>query len=177
MQTKDIKGYENLYSIDEAGNVFSYRSNRYLKWHDDGNGYQYVELCKNKHRVCKKVHRLVAEHFLPNPNNFSDVNHKDENKMNNTVENLEWCSTKYNNNYGTRTKRVTKSNLNNPSFSKEVIATDKSTGEEKIFPSVREAARFCGNVNKSSNIQACLAGRQKSAYGYFWRYNTDWGRD
>lgn len=170
MKVTDIKGYENLYSIDEAGNVFSYRSNRYLKWHDDGKGYQYVELSKNKHRVCKKVHRLVAEHFLPNPNNLPEVNHKDENKMNNSVDNLEWCTTNYNVNYGTRTDRATDTNLNNPNFSKEIIGINKTTEEEIVFPSVREAARFCGDVKRSSNIQACLAGRQKSAYGYYWKY-------
>lgn len=169
---KDIPGYENLYSIDTQGNVFSYRSNRYLKWHSAGRGnYQYVELSKNGKRQCKKVHRLVAENFIDNPNNLPCVNHKDENTMNNSIDNLEWCTYEYNNNYGERIKRVTDSNLNNPAFSKTVIGINIKTKKEIEFPSVREAARFLGDVKRSSNIQACLAGRQKTAYGYIWKYS------
>ena len=167
---KDIQGYENLYTIDDKGNVFSFRSNRYLKWHDDGSGYQYVQLFKNGKRKCKKVHRLVAEHFLKNPDNLPQVNHKNENKKNNSVDNLEWCTANYNNNYGNRIKKATQSNLNNPAFSKKVIAINKITGEKIVFPSAREGARYVGDVKKSSNIVACLMGRQKSAYGYFWKY-------
>lgn len=166
---KFIPGYQNLYTADEHGNVFSVTTGRQIKWYNDGNGYYYVQLYKNGHRKCKKVHRIVAETFLPNPNNLPEVNHKDENKANNDISNLEWCTSQYNHNYGTRTERATKANTNG-ACSKAVIAINKKSNEKKIFPSASEAARQLGDVYYRSNIIACLKGRQKSAYGYFWKY-------
>lgn len=88
--TKDIQGYEGLYSVDTTGRVWSYRSNRYLTPQTfRGNKYQYVVLSKYGTQKKHRIHRLVAEAFIPNPNNFPEVNHKDENPENNNVENLE----------------------------------------------------------------------------------------
>jgi len=167
----DIKGYENRYAITEDGQVYSYISKKFLKPCDDGEGYLYVNLFdSNGKRKNKKIHRIVAETFIPNLDNLPCVNHKDQNKSNNSISNLEWCSYEYNNNYKDRVEKVTEKNTNHPSMSKKIKCIDKKTGEEKIFLSINEASRYLGDVKKHSNIIACLNGRQKSAYGYYWIY-------
>lgn len=103
---KDIPNYEGLYSITEDGQVWSYRKKRFLKPYDNGIGYQTVSLFKDKIGKQLLVHRLVAITYIPNPNNYPEVNHKDEKKWHNEVSNLEWCDHIYNNNYGTRNQRM-----------------------------------------------------------------------
>lgn len=105
---KDIVGYEGYYEISNLGNVrsTSYKGTRILKPSITKRGYLNVILCVNQRKEHKLVHRLVAEAFLENPNNFKTVNHKDENKLNNTVENLEWLSQENNNRYS-NTKMLT----------------------------------------------------------------------
>lgn len=117
---KDIEGYEGLYQVSNLGRVKSleriisdgrHRKERILKPYDDGNGYLRVELQSKPF----KLHRLVAQAFIPNPDNLPFVNHKDENPKNNRVflnddgsvdeSNLEWCDNKYNINYGTTQER------------------------------------------------------------------------
>lgn len=115
---KDIVGYEGLYMISSSGRVLS-KERRIRKW--DGTrtlkgriikpainlkGYAFVQLHKNGCSEMKTVHRLVADAFIPNPEHLPQINHKDENKENNCIENLEWCSASYNVAYGTRTKKV-----------------------------------------------------------------------
>ena len=110
---KDIKNYEGLYQISSLGRVKSLPKERnnginneiILKQCTDKKGYKRVNLYKNKKSTRVLVHRLVAEAFLNNPNNYPLINHKDENPSNNKVENLEWCTYKYNNNYGNRAKK------------------------------------------------------------------------
>ena len=102
---KLIIGYENLYKINNYGEVLSLRSNKILKPNNNGIGYFIIQLCKNGKRKNYLIHRLVAEHFLDNPNNLPEVNHKDEDKSNNFVNNLEWCKHKYNMNYKQLQKR------------------------------------------------------------------------
>lgn len=102
---KPIIGYENLYKINNYGEVLSLRSNKILKPNNNGIGYFIIQLCKNGKRKNYLIHRLVAEHFLDNPNNLPEVNHKDEDKSNNFVNNLEWCEHKYNMNYKQLQKR------------------------------------------------------------------------
>lgn len=168
---KFIKGYENLYSIDEEGKVYSYRKNHYMKLIDDGKGYLQVSLSKNGKRKTYKVHRLVAETFIENPQNLPCVNHINEIRNDNRVENLEWCTYEYNNSYGHRLEKI-QERRNQGVFDeqkKAIIACDIKTGKELYyFISVAEASRF---LNKSHcNIIACLKGRQKTAYGYKWKY-------
>lgn len=162
---KEIKDYPG-YFITEDGKVWSSKSNKFLSF-KDVNGYNKVQLYHNKKRKYFFVHRLVAEAFIPNPNNLPYVNHKDENRKNNNVDNLEWCTTKYNNNYGNRIKKMKQALLNKNG--KEIAMCDIATEEIiKTFPSVSEAARY---LNKNhSNIIATLKGRQKTCYGYKWRY-------
>ena len=96
---KDVSGYEGLYKISNIGNVFSCYSNKILSPGITNDGYKYVVLFKNKQRKNYTVHRLVAIAFIDNPNNLPCVNHKDENTLNNCVDNLEWCTIQYNNTY------------------------------------------------------------------------------
>lgn len=103
---KPILGYENLYNISNLGNVFSIQSKRNIKPTKNSKGYLIVGLCKNKKRKSCLVHRLVAEAFIDNPNKFPEINHKDENPLNNTITNLEWCTHKYNMNYNNLGKRA-----------------------------------------------------------------------
>jgi hypothetical protein len=115
---RDIEGYEGLYQISNLGSVkslFRYRvckngsfqpiKERLLSPRTDKDGYKEVLLCNNCKRKCFKIHRLVAQAFISNPNNYPVINHKDENPSNNIVENLEWCTVKYNTNYGTTQER------------------------------------------------------------------------
>ena len=113
---KDISGYEGLYQISNLGNVKSLNysrtgKERILKPGTDKDGYLLVTLYKNRNKRPFKIHRLVAKAFIPNPDNKSDVNHKDENKTNNCVDNLEWMTRMENNNFGTRNERISKSVL------------------------------------------------------------------
>lgn len=105
---KDIKGYEGLYQVSNYGRVKSFKHNKekLRKEVKDNMGYLIVNLSKNGNKKIYKIHRLVAEAFLQNPNNYPQVNHKDENKINNRADNLEWCTAKYNSNYGTRNERM-----------------------------------------------------------------------
>lgn len=101
---KDIKDYEGLYQVSNLGRVKSLsniksKREKLLKLTLRTNGYYMVILYKNTKRAAKNVHRLVAETFIPNPDNLPQVNHKDEDKTNNCVGNLEWCDSKYNINY------------------------------------------------------------------------------
>ena len=108
---KPIKNYEGLYEVSNKGQVRSLNYKRtgeikILKLRVDKYGYLQVHLSKNGKHYAKSIHRLVAQTFIPNPNNYSQVNHKDEKRDNNNVENLEWCNCKYNNNYGNRNKKI-----------------------------------------------------------------------
>ena len=102
---KDIKGYEGLYQISSYGRVYSFYKKGYLELNLNKYGYLHVGLYREGKRKVYKVHRLVAQTFILNPNNYPEVNHKDENKINNYISNLEWCTHQYNNFYGTKNIR------------------------------------------------------------------------
>lgn len=154
---RDIKGYEGKYQVSNLGRVKSlnYRGNtnkeHILKPKKVRNGYNQVQLYKNGIGIFYSIHRLVAEIFIPNPNNYPQVNHKDENKINNKVENLEWCTQKYNNNYGSHNKRA------GDSRKKSIICI--TTGEK--FDSIIDAS-YKYNVNRAS-ISYCCNNKRKSA--------------
>ena len=103
---REIPGYEGLYEVSNMGNVRNVRRNTLLRLQKTNNGYIQVWLYKNGIRTGLRVHRLVAKAFLLNPENLTEVNHKDEDKTNNNVDNLEWCNRKYNVNYGSRKDKV-----------------------------------------------------------------------
>ena len=156
---KDIKGYEGIYGITSCGKVWSYRRKKFLELTPDTKGYLCVSLQVNGNRKTYKVHRLVAEAHIPNPENLPQVNHRDENKKNNCLQNLEWCDCKYNNNYGTRNDRLASSN-------KKPILQFTLEGEfVREWPSTVDVGR-----EVSGHICNCLKGRKKSAYGFVWKY-------
>lgn len=105
---KEIKGYEGLYAITSCGKVWSHRRKKFLKPVANGWGYLEVRLCVNGESKHRRINRLVAEAYIPNPDNKPFVNHIDENILNNNVNNLEWTTARENNIYGTRIERARK---------------------------------------------------------------------
>ena len=109
---KDIEGYEGLYQVSNTGKVKSFRGNKekILKATVMPHNYRRVQLSKDGKNRGFFVHRLVAKAFIPNPDNLPIINHKDEDPSNNNMENLEWCTYKYNSNYGTSKQRISRGN-------------------------------------------------------------------
>lgn len=105
----DIKGYENKYQISTQGRLMATKSGLIIKPMEATNGYLVACLWKNNRQKKILIHRLVGEAFIPNPNNLPEINHKNEDKKNNSVDNLEWCSRKYNMNYGNVKKKISES--------------------------------------------------------------------
>lgn len=163
-QWRDIDGFEGLYQVSDEGRIKSLKfgKERILKGGHDKDGYSIFILCKEGKHKAKKVHRLVAEAFLANPNNLPQVNHKDEDKTNNHVENLEWCDSKYNTNYGTSIQRA------HEKQSKHVCQIDPITGEViRKWESTMECGR---NGFTQSAIVNCCNGLRKTHKGYIWKY-------
>ena len=136
---KDIPGYEGLYAADENGVIWSLITNTGrragpLKPYPNTGGYMRVNLFKAGHMSHQYVHRLVAKTFLPNPNGYEYVNHKDADRTNNAVSNLEWCTAKYNIAYSR--------SLGNQSKDKVVKAYSVLTGEMLSFQNIKGAAVF-----------------------------------
>lgn len=168
MEWKDIQGFEGLYQVSNEGIVVSLpRDYRYgtilnpisLK-PNIARGYCRVTLHKNGKKYKKQVHRLVAQAFIPNENNYPCVNHKDECKTNNCVSNLEWCTHKYNSDYGSRNSLISKR------VSKKVKQYSLQNEFIKEWNSLTSAAE--GTNISLSQISACIHGRQKTAGGYIW---------
>ena len=183
---KTIKDYDN-YIIYDDGTVWNTKFDRELKGSVNDLGYKRVGLSKNGQTQFFFVHRLVAEAFVPNPNNYSIVNHKDENPSNNCADNLEWCSIEYNSNYGGRNRKLSESIKkyikNNGCCgvagkgggehpeAKKVVMCDKKTHEElRIFNSMKDAAIYLKMPSAQQNISAVCRGKKKSCGGFFWKY-------
>ena len=163
---KDIEGYEGLYQVSNLGRVKSLNYHRTGKegiLEGYGNDYLQVNLCKDGNREQPLVHVLVATAFIENPDNLPEVNHKDENKYNNCMDNLEWCSHSYNNTYNDKAKKVGKK------LSKSVIGINKISGLILEFPSTCEASRQTG-IDQGNITKCCKGKRYKSAGGYIWHY-------
>ena len=156
---KDIKGYEGLYGITTEGDVYSYKSKRFLKPGDIGDGYLQVILYKDRERKFYLIHRLVAEAYIPNPENLPQVNHKDENKANNCLQNLEWCDASYNINYGTHNEKVSNSRK------KPILQYDLDGNFIREWKCAADVGK-----EVQANIVNCLKGRCKTAYGFIWKY-------
>lgn len=152
-QWKDIADFDN-YEVSDLGRVRNKKTKRILRLGSDGRkGYLHVDLCKDGEHNFKRIHRLVAEAFIPNPLNLQQINHIDENKTNNCVDNLEWCTNQYNAEYS-KAKPV-----NQYSLDGIYVATYKST---------KEAERQTG-INQG-NIVQCCKGKLKTSGGFIWKY-------
>ena len=165
---RDIKGYEGLYQVSNTGKVKSLNYSKtgkegILKSCKNSAGYLILELFKNGIGKCHAIHRLVAEAFIPNIDNLPCINHKDENKENNYVENLEWITYKENANHGTRNERMAEK------LKKPIFSISKESGLITYWASISEASKQTG-INLSS-ISACCRGKRKSAGGFYWHYS------
>lgn len=159
---KDIPNFKGIYQVSSLGNVKNFKKNKIINGYYDKAGYKRICLYKNGKRYYPFVHRLVAEAFIPNPNNYPSINHKNEIKDDNIISNLEWCTIKYNNNYGTRNKRIREKKI------KKVAQYSLDMKLIKIFDSITEAAK---EVNTStSHICRCCKGKLKITKGYIWKY-------
>ena len=156
---KDIPNYERLYQVSNLGRIKSlyYSKEKILTPKIDKDGYLLINLYKNHKSRTFKIHRIVAQVFLSNPNNYTEVNHKDENKQNNKVDNLEFCTHIYNQNYGSK----------NDWCSKKVNQYDLNGNYIKTYNSLNKASK---ELNISNNIYLCCTGKIKTCGGYIWKY-------
>jgi hypothetical protein len=183
---KPVVGYETYYEVSNIGNIKSLQRTvkrvRYGKeyitilpehlmsqWINK-DGYKKVSLRVNKTRKIVSVHRLVASAFIPNPNNLPQVNHIDENKANNSVDNLEWCTPLENSLHGTCIERIGKASSKTPHvwLQKPVIQCDLHGITIAEFNSIEEAANITG-ISRSG-IQSCCKGRLKTSGRCIWKY-------
>ena len=167
---KDIPNYEGIYKVSNIGRIKMLERNIVDSWgrkvHKKehilkprtGNRYYMIALYKNRKREDLLIHRIVAETFIPNPENKPFINHKDENCFNNSVENLMWCTQKENMNWGTAIDRRSKK------LRKPVICIELGM----LFDGLLEAEKQTGA--KRPNICKCLKGIRETAGGYHWEY-------
>ena len=181
---KDIKGFEGRYQVSNIGRVRSLdmtwltynwkceglveckRKGKILKPKMKQNGYYSVCLRCNNQKYHYLLHRIVAEAFIPNPENLPCINHKDEDKLNNKVGNLEWCTHKYNSNYGTRKDRIRDYNLKN--IMTPIIQYDMDGNVINTYESLSEAERLSGLA--AADIAGVCKGRRLSTHGFIFKY-------
>ena len=179
--------YEGLYKVSNWGRILSLDYNHtgkpgLMNPNKNKSGYLKVDLSKNKETKTCLVHRLIAETFLPNPENKPQVNHKIEGKKGKSINmvffnedgtidkertTIEWCTQEYNHNYGTINERIAKSNTNGK-CSKKVLQFTLDGEFIREWPSTREIERQLGFDN--SAVCNCCNGKQKTAYGFLWMY-------
>lgn len=188
---RDIPEYNGRYQASNSGRVRStdkvvLKSNgtselykgKILKPFASTGGYLYVTIAKEQNKFYPvRLHRIIAKTFIPNPYGFSQINHINEDKTDNRVENLEWCTGKYNMNYGHRIDKFSSSMRNNPSLSKEVNQYDLDGNYLRSFLSAAKAARSLNlnNIAAGRIGQCCrhLFKKGNSAYGYLWEFSTN----
>ena len=178
---KDIVGYENEYQINQFGEIRTLKNSPKLKKYDvlkpqisKRNGYVYQMLYKNGKEKLLRVHRLVAMAFLPNPNNLPQVNHKDGNKQNNSVDNLEWCEQSdnmkhaYKNGLQTPSENQRKAIINTNKLKQKKVCQIKDGEVINTFSGISEASRQ--TKISISCISRCCNLKRKSTNGYEWRF-------
>lgn len=158
--------YGKPFSLKLKGGILSQQIN--------GSGYLMVTIGIREKRKTYIVSRLIAQLFIPNPNSLPEVNHINENKLDNRACNLEWCSREYNQSYGTRNARISGTMLKRDAY-KHVLQYDMDMNfiAEHISISAAERA-IRGNAGKcGENIRQNILGNTKHAYGYIWKYKED----
>ena len=163
IMVKDIPGYENLYCISERGHVWNRKTGALLSGNVNSHGYMVISLTKDGKKKDCKLHRLLAMTFIPNPSNFECVNHKDGNKLNNNLDNLEWCSKGYNN-------RHAREELHIDFSAKPVCQTTLGGSVVAMWANYSLAAKSVG-VSPVC-IASCCEGLADSAGGYRWEHAT-----
>jgi hypothetical protein len=177
---RDIPGYEGFYQASSFGRIKSLKRirkngkgacyeqrERILKTHISPNGYSQVTLSKLGKLKQANIHRLIAMSFIPNPKHLPEINHRNENKQDNCISNLEWCSRSYNNNYGTRNQRTGVAN------SKKVFQFDANGNLIHAYQSAHAAIKAVkSKIGRGSLDCICKVCRneRKRAYGYIWSY-------
>ena len=169
---RPIDGYDGRYEVSNMGRVRSFAQDRkhgkIKTGHPVSKGYRHILLYDSEgNSKWHPIHRLVAGAFLENPDNLDQVNHKDEDKTNNSIDNLEWCSNGYNHNYGTRNKRVAEANRCCETTSLKIFSVD-GTGKVEYYDSIGEAERQTGCSH--SNIVRTLKGRSSHCGHRQWFY-------
>ena len=183
---KPVIEFEGLYEVSNLGRVKSLRyrgshtKNDVLAPVTGPHNYKQVHLHKDKEISTRYIHRLVAQAFIPNPDGLPEINHMDENPANNHVDNLEWCTSKYNKNYGHRAEKMAAAKVGRfrgENAAKRTPVVCVETG--KHYPTMRMAADDVGC--SYSKISLCCSGKRKTTGGYHWRYaeevNTHGARD
>ena len=188
---KDIPGYNGRYQASNLGRIRSmdrevtksngskeFYKGKVLKPFVGTNGYLYITIAEEPGKFRpRRLHRVIAETFIPNPLNLPQINHINEDKTDNRVCNLEWCTAEYNTFYGHRIEKFAKSNRNNPALSKGVNQYDLEGNYLRNFPSAAEASRYLGR----DCVAACRIGQccrhlfktGNSAYGYLWEFSSE----
>lgn len=180
-KVKDVEEYDGRYAITTTGRVWSYpkkgikggaseHKGKWMKQNKTGR-YLKVGLFKDGIRKTKDVHRLVAKAFCfnPKPLMYTETNHKDGNRRNDTAGNLEWCTHKYNIKHAYKIGLISaNTGPANEAMKKRIIQYSKTGKMIKIWTSIAEVERIIGFNN--ANISACCKGRLKTAYGYMWKY-------
>lgn len=177
---KDVVGYEGRYQVSNQGRVKSLdsvdsigraKTGKVISVKRNNRGYVQVHLHRDGKCAMKLMHRIVAEAFIDNPNGYDQVNHINENKADNQVENLEWCTNMYNRHHGSGIERMARNRdykLVVANVNKAIAQIDKMGNTVNIWKNISEAKRHTG-VNDTS-ISFCCRGKQRTAGGYFWRY-------
>ena len=181
---RDIDGYEGLYQVSNLGRVKSLKRKVYAgrgrtRWQyerimssgkTNGNKYKIVSLFKDGKGKNFYIHRLVANAFIENPNNYKYINHKDENPSNNFVNNLEWCTAEYNNTYNNKHIRVLETRMKKHIGCRKIAKLDENDNILKEYISISQASKEMGVSNQA--ISDCLRGKQKHSAGYKWKYTN-----
>ena len=168
---KDIPQYEGLYQVSNYGRVKSVKTGKIKCQSSKPNGYQFLQLYKNNKPKNEYVHRLVAMAFIPNPDKLPQVNHKDEDKANNFVDNLEWCDNSYNQKYHNKQKRSAETLKLECKTSIQIIKCDMDGNELEYYNSMREAERENGLANGA--VSAYFRFNRKQTGGFTWKKLED----
>lgn len=173
---KDIKGYEELYQVSNLGRIKRKKHKRYdrnqmmnekiIKPAINRFGYLRITLCKNSKHKCYSVHRLVIENFVGESE--LQVDHKDGNKLNNRLDNLEYVTSKEN------TNRAWKNGQSKPNNNRKVLQYDKNGNFIKEWSNISLILKKMNKSQSNGNINNCCSGRTKNAYGYIWKYGEKW---